>query len=74
VAVSGFGVLAFGVALIVVPIPGTTMVVIPCGLAILSKEFDWARKLVGWSRDVARRLWAGAGRCLPLVWTPMFRY
>jgi len=56
IAVAGFGVLAFGVALIVVPVPGTTVVLIPLGLAILAREFDWARRLLDWSRVSARRL------------------
>jgi hypothetical protein len=44
VAVVGFSVLAFGVALIV--LPGPAVVVIPLGLAILGKEFPWARRLL----------------------------
>lgn len=44
VAVIGLSVLAFGVALIV--IPGPAILVIPLGLAILAPEFLWARKLL----------------------------
>ena len=44
VAVIGATVLAFGVALIV--LPGPAVVVIPLGLAILGTEFLWAQKLL----------------------------
>ena len=50
VAVIGLSVLAFGVALIV--LPGPAFVVIPAGLAILATEFLWARRLL---RDVKAR-------------------
>ena len=39
IAVAGFSVLAFGVALLVVPVPGTSVVVFPLGLAI----YLWVR-------------------------------
>ena len=55
VAVIGTTVLAFGVALIV--LPGPAVVVIPLGLAILGTEFLWARRLL-------RRLRAGANWAL----------
>jgi len=58
IALAGFGVLLLGVALLVVPIPGTTVVVIPLGLTILAKEFAWARRLRDWSTDGLRRTWA----------------
>ena len=44
VAVIGTTVLAFGVALIV--LPGPAVVVIPLGLALLGTEFLWARRLL----------------------------
>jgi len=44
VAVIGTTVLAFGIALIV--LPGPAFVVIPLGLAILATEFLWARRLL----------------------------
>jgi uncharacterized protein (TIGR02611 family) len=44
IAVIGFTVLAFGLALIV--LPGPAILVIPAGLAILSIEFAWARNLL----------------------------
>lgn len=44
VAVIGVTVLAFGIALIV--LPGPAFIVIPLGLAILATEFLWARRLL----------------------------
>ena len=44
VAVIGTTVLAFGIALIV--LPGPAFIVIPIGLAILATEFLWARRLL----------------------------
>jgi len=55
VAVIGTTVLAFGVALIV--LPGPAVVVVPLDLAILGTEFLWARRLL-------QRLRAGANRAL----------
>lgn len=64
IAVVGFTVLIFGVALVVVPVPGTSLVVIPLGLAILAREFHWARRLLDWSSATLRRTWAGVRRML----------
>ena len=61
-AIAGFSVLMFGVALLVVPVPGTSVVVIPFGLAILAREFQWARRLLDWSTASVRRIWAGVRR------------
>ena len=58
IAIAGFAVLAFGLALVAVPVPGTTMIVVPLGLAILAKEFTWAGRLLGWSVAILRRAWA----------------
>jgi len=44
VAVAGFAVLVCGFALIF--LPGPAILVIPLGLAILAKEFPWARRLL----------------------------
>ena len=54
VAFVGAAVLLFGVALIV--LPGPAIVVIPLGLAILAKEFPWARRLLDRVKQPARRL------------------
>jgi tellurite resistance protein TerC len=47
VAIVGGTILAFGIALLV--LPGPALVVIPVGLAILGVEFAWARQ---WLRKV----------------------
>ena len=62
IAVAGFSVLILGVALLVVPVPGTSMVVIPLGLAILAREFRWARRLRDWLTAAVRRTWANLRR------------
>jgi hypothetical protein len=62
VAIAGFTVLLLGVALLVVPVPGTSVVVIPLGLAILAREFPWARRLLDWSTAAVRGAWAGVRR------------
>ncbi len=49
VAVVGFTVLLFGIALLV--LPGPAFVVIPLGLAILATEFVWARRLLKKVKD-----------------------
>jgi tellurite resistance protein TerC len=58
VAAIGFGVVALGLALIV--LPGPAVLVIPLGLAILAKEFPWARKLLDKIKQVLWRLKARA--------------
>jgi hypothetical protein len=40
----GFSVLTVGIAMIV--LPGPAIIVIPLGLSILAKEFDWAKRLM----------------------------
>ena len=62
IAVAGFTVLLLGGALLVVPVPGTSLVVFPLGLAILAREFRWAEKLHDWSIAAFRRAWAGLRR------------
>lgn len=49
VAVIGASILAFGVALIV--LPGPAFIVIPLGLKVLAIEFLWARRLLGRLRE-----------------------
>ena len=62
IAGAGLGVLLLGVALLVVPIPGTSLVVIPLGLTILAREFTWARRLRDWSSRIVTRIckWTSA--------------
>jgi hypothetical protein len=55
VAVAGGGVVAVGVALIL--LPGPAVLVVPLGLAILATEFFWARRLLrGAKRGLAHLL------------------
>jgi tellurite resistance protein TerC len=54
VGLAGATVLAFGIALIV--LPGPAVVVIPAGLAILAIEFAWARRWLERIRDGSGRL------------------
>jgi tellurite resistance protein TerC len=65
-AIAGCSVLMLGLALIVVPVPGTSIVVIPLGFAILAKEFAWARLTLAWLRRTARAfstaVWQTFGR------------
>jgi tellurite resistance protein TerC len=52
--VAGFTVLALGVAMLVLPGPG--LVTIALGLAILSAEFGWARRLLDRLKSHARHI------------------
>jgi uncharacterized protein (TIGR02611 family) len=60
VAVIGASVLAFGVALIV--LPGPAFIVIPLGLAILATEFLWARRLLHRVKESATSIFQKARR------------
>src|SRR5262245_7956233 len=53
ITVVGGTVLAFGVALIV--LPGPAFIVIPLGLAILAIEFAWARRWLNKAREFLKR-------------------
>jgi Putative transmembrane protein (PGPGW) len=61
ITIAGFTVLLLGLALVVVPVPGS-VVVIPLGLAILAREFQWARRLLDGSTAALKRLCAGLRR------------
>lgn len=50
----GGTVLAFGLALVV--LPGPAFLVIPAGLAILATEFLWARRLLRYAKERVVRL------------------
>jgi hypothetical protein len=39
-------------------LPGPAIIVIPAGLAILAREFPWARKVLLWSKGLVSRLWS----------------
>ena len=60
----GARVLVLGAALILFPVPGAAILVIPLGLAILATEFAWARKLADPLRELLQRLEAAAARLL----------
>jgi hypothetical protein len=57
----GFGTLAIGLALTVTPAPSALVILL--GLAVLAREYAWARRLLGPCRDLARRLMTFV-RCL----------
>jgi uncharacterized protein (TIGR02611 family) len=59
VVVTGFTILAVGIAMIV--LPGPAVVVIPIGLAILATEFVWARKLLVTAKERIGRMRKGNG-------------
>ncbi len=54
IIVTGFTILAVGIAMIV--LPGPAIVVIPVGLAILATEFIWARKLLVMAKERIERM------------------
>ncbi|HXU06083.1 MAG TPA: PGPGW domain-containing protein [Polyangia bacterium] len=62
IAVAGFSVLALGVALLLVPVPGTSVVIFPLGLAILAREFQWAQRLLDQSVAVVKSMGARVRR------------
>jgi tellurite resistance protein TerC len=53
VALTGFTVLAIGIAMIV--LPGPAFIVIPLGLFILGTEFVWAKKFLEKIKDKLKR-------------------
>lgn len=57
IAVIGFTILAIGIAMIV--LPGSAIVVIPVGLALLATEFIWAKKLLMAVKDRIDRMRKG---------------
>jgi len=60
----GASVVVLGVVLILLPVPGAAILVIPLGLAILATEFAWARKLVDRLRKLLERLKVAAARVI----------
>jgi tellurite resistance protein TerC len=59
VSIVGTFVLCLGVVMIV--LPGPAIVLIPLGIAILSLEFEWARKLLEWGKRKLRATRNGSG-------------
>jgi hypothetical protein len=54
IAITGGGLLAVGVALLV--LPGPASVVLPLALAILAIEFVWARRWLAWLRERLKKV------------------
>jgi tellurite resistance protein TerC len=54
VGVVGSLMIAAGVAMIF--LPGPAFIVIPLGLAILAREFNWARRWMRKARDIFKRI------------------
>jgi uncharacterized protein (TIGR02611 family) len=65
VLVIGGTILLFGIILIF--LPGPSMIVIPIGLAVLAIEFSWARKLFKKAHNVAGNRF---NRFIPAKWLP----
>ena len=53
-AILGFVLVAVGIIGLILPIMPGWIFLIP-GLVILSKDFDWARRLLDWARQKAGR-------------------
>ena len=60
---SGFGLILTGTALLVLPGPG--LVTIAAGLAVLSKDYEWAGQTLDWVKGRYRRHFTGEGAALP---------
>jgi tellurite resistance protein TerC len=50
---AGFGVLAVGLVMVV--LPGPAIIVIPTGLGILAKELGWARNVLDRGKKLAEK-------------------
>lgn len=57
VIVTGFTILAAGIAMVV--LPGPAILVIPVGLALLATEFIWAKKLLNRVKERIERMRKG---------------
>jgi uncharacterized protein (TIGR02611 family) len=53
VTVVGLAVIAGGIVLL--PLPGPGWLIIFAGLGVLGTEYEWAKRLLGWLRDMVRR-------------------
>jgi hypothetical protein len=68
IAAAGFAVLLLGVVLLAVPVPGTTVIVIPLGLTILAREFRWAQTLRDGLTAAVTRAWTPLARRIRARW------
>ncbi len=70
----GFTVMILGAVL--VPLPGPGLIIFLAGVAILAREFHWARRLLNWGHQQMERandeVHRRTGRKLPEVPTPSF--
>ena len=60
VSILGFGSLAIGLALTVTPLPSALVILL--GLAVLAREYAWARRLLAPCRALVRRTVAAVRR------------
>jgi len=51
------GVLVVAIGLVLVPLPGPGWLIVLAGLAILSLEFEWAQRLMHFTRTQLERWW-----------------
>lgn len=58
VLIAVLGALVIVIGLVLVPLPGPGWLVVFGGLAILSTEFAWARRLARWLKRQLARFWA----------------
>lgn len=59
------GVVVILAGIVLLPLPGPGWLVIFAGLGLLGTEYDWARRLLTWTRQQAARLAAKARRRTP---------
>jgi uncharacterized protein (TIGR02611 family) len=60
VSVIGLAVIVTGIILL--PLPGPGWLIIFAGLGVLATEYEWARRLLGWLREILRRWTAWVAR------------
>lgn len=55
IAIAAFGALVLMAGLLLLPLPGPGWLIIFAGLGIWAVEFEWAGRLLGWTRGHVRR-------------------
>ena len=55
-AILGFLLILVGLVLAIPGIPGPGLALVALGLVILSKQFHWARRVLGWAKQKFRAL------------------
>ena len=83
IVVGVLGLAILGVGILAIPYPGPGWAIVFVGLAILATEFDWARRLLAYTRDrydkvmawfKAQGLWVqvlGVAFTAAVVWTSL---